>query len=167
MYLSIDTSQRIDLRKVKAERVPCGDIWLYAGNGVGRIYMDDEGARELVKQLAAILSDGSNGNPAPTPPLQSASGPDQPARQSCYQGAPLATEDDEPDPRGYVFIARDGKAWGHLDAPGFRGPRKFADRPFLSVDEALDASMGFAFGPVVFEVWTPESGVPPMPEVTP
>ena len=167
MYLSIDTSQRIDLRKVKAERVPCGDIWLYAGNGVGRIYMDDEGARELVKQLAAILSDGSNGNPAPTPPLQSASGPDQPARQSCYQGAPLATEDDEPDPMGYVFIDRGGTAWGWDDDSSSRACGTQALRPFHTPAEARQAATGCFYGFHGVEVWTPASRVPPMPEKTP
>ena len=142
MYLTIDTSQRIHLYKVKAERTDSGAILLLPQTRNYSICMGDEAAREIVKQLTALLE------------------PAKPER-------PLDDDGNEIDPRGYVFIARDGKAWGHLDAPIFRGPRKLADRPFLSVDEALDASMGFAFGPVVFEVWTPESGVPPMPEVTP
>lgn len=66
MYLSIDTSQRIDLREVKAARLPCGDIWLYAGNDVGRIYMDDEAARELVRQLQTVL-DEPKPEPLPDP----------------------------------------------------------------------------------------------------
>ena len=142
MYLSIDTSQRIDLRKVKAERVPCGDIWLYAGNGVGRIYMDDEAARNLVQQLTALLD------------------PAKPER-------PLDAAGNEIDPRGYVFIDKSGDAWGwDRDPICPRAPGTSARRPFFTRTEAQNAGNRCAFDCVRVEVWTPECGVPPMPEKT-
>ena len=164
MYLAISTDQRVDLQNVKAVRTTTGAIWLRQTDGAYSLYMDDEAARELIAQLTALLEP-----PNPTADTLYIDLETNASRVESMDApqSPLDVDSNEPDPRGYVFIARDGKAWGHLDAPRFRGPRKFADRPFLSVDEALDASMGFAFGPVVFEVWTPESGVPPMPEVTP
>ena len=150
MYLSISTSQRIDLREVKAARLPCGDIWLYAGNDVGRIYMDDEAARELVKQLTALL---------------------EPAKPEL----PLDDDGDEIDPRGYVFIDRMGFAWGWRD--GMNGAlATYAMRPFRTRKEAQAAADTFKSTHVTaaartpqcrVKVWTHECGVAPMPEETP
>ena len=71
------------------------------------------------------------------------------------------------DPRGYVFVDRDGDAWGYSDGISARAPIDRADRPFRTIEEAAAASRNCGFGFQRIEVWTPECRVPPMPENRP
>ena len=95
--------------------------------------------REIIKQVSALL---------------------EPAK---VEAEPEAA----PDPRGYVFIDRDGHAWGYYAAsdgsPCAAG--RSADRPFRTSEEAEAVAQKCVFGWQRVEVWTPESRVPPMPEV--
>lgn len=141
MYLNIEAF--IDL-PVKAERTLTGEIWLRHPGGEFSLWMDDEDARELVKQLTALLD------------------PAKPER-------PLDDDGNEIDPRGYVFIDRGGSAWGFTDddyRAGFAQVAKYADRPFRTMVEAGTAGKRCIWGCIRVEVWTPECGVPPMPEKT-
>ena len=141
MYISLNTSQRIDLRGVKAARTPTGQIWLcrHAGDDF-EIYMDDEAAADLVRQLTALRKP---------------------------QESPLDADGNEIDPKGYVFIDKSGDAWGwDSDQVCPRAPGSSARRPFFTRTEAQNVGNRCSFGCVRVEVWTPECGVPPMPEKT-
>ena len=142
MHLTIDTTQWVDLRAVKAERISSGAIWIRHPSGDYSLWMDDEAARNLVKQLTALLD------------------PAKPER-------PLDDDGNEIDPRGYVFIDKSGDAWGwDSDQVCPRAPGSFARRPFFTRTEAQNAGDRCAFDCLRVEVWTPESRVPPMPEKT-
>ena len=75
-----------------------------------------------------------------------------------------------PDPRGYVFIDRDGDTWGYWSPSkglSYSICGRAADRPFHSREEAQLAGEKCKHGCIRVEVWTPECGVPPMPEDAP
>ncbi|MDE3038748.1 MAG: hypothetical protein KGJ21_09915 [Pseudomonadota bacterium] len=57
MYLAIATDQRVDLRTVTAERTGTGSIWLRPDGGAYSLWMDNAAARELVRQLQALLDE--------------------------------------------------------------------------------------------------------------
>ncbi len=78
-----------------------------------------------------------------------------------------AEVEETPDPRGYVFIDRNGRAWGWDCDSIRRSPRSLAKRPFLTRMEAEEAAKNCYHGFKCVEVWTPECGVPPMPEKQP
>ena len=68
-----------------------------------------------------------------------------------------------PDPHGYVFIDRENDAYGE-GGDGRLALSGNARRPFRTVNEALSACCDGGYEFALVEVWTPECGVPPMPE---
>ena len=62
--------------------------------------------------------------------------------------------------KGYVLIDRHGIVWGFSHLIG-RAVDQLADRPFYSIDEAMDHSR--FIGPVTVAEWTPAHQVPPLP----
>ena len=78
-----------------------------------------------------------------------------------------APKEEKPDPRGYVFIDDEGDAWGWRSSSPYRAPKSMAARPFRSHDAAKIAGDNSPVGWSSVEIWTPECGVPPMPEDAP
>ncbi len=55
MHMIISAEKSIDLRNVKVERVGDSALWVYTMQG--NLYMDNEAARELMRQMREALGD--------------------------------------------------------------------------------------------------------------
>lgn len=132
----ISTTVCEELGEFKIARTPTG-IWVRHSRG--RFHASQDDWRAIIKQVSALLEEPEKIEVAPE--MEAA-----------------------PDPRGYVFVDRDGDRWGWDDDITERSPGKTAQRPFRTRAEAQSAGAGCSFRCDRIEVWTPECGVPPMPE---
>ena len=135
----VETNVAVEVAGVRVKRDRDRIVLVHPDWCVGGAFED---WREIIKQVSALL---------------------EPAK---VEAAPKP----EADPRGYVFIDGDGDAWGYFDhkikGTGRRIGRN-AMRPFATSEEATKHGQQCVFGCHRVEVWTPESGVPPMPEKQP
>ena len=137
-------------------------IWVYHNDGYFSATPDDW--REIIKQVSALLPAtehfaGIQEIPVPVDGVIGALDP-------LGEGYTFIGQN-TPDPRGYVFVDQDGDAWGWEDSFTNRGCRQTAERPFLTRRDAEFYGKSCAFKCHRVEVWTPECGVPPMPETQP
>ena len=107
-------------------------------NSFGHFSATADDWREIVRQVSALL---------------------EPAKVE-------AEPEETPDPRGYVFIDRENEAYGE-GSDGCLAHSVHAKRPFRTVFEVLIACRNEGYEYAMAGVWTPECGVPPMPETQP
>ena len=137
MTLRTVTEYKFDLSTVRLERTIAGRLWLYTDSGY--ISGDEASWRELLRQLQEMLGDAPKVD---------------------------APKEEQPDPRGYVFVDEDGDAWGYSrNDPGASYVAPV--RPFRTFADAESAGKASVYGMRRVEVWTPECGMPPMPEDAP
>lgn len=146
MFMTLNVARSINLRQVNVVQNGPDMYWIYTEGTY--LAMDNEAARELVRQLREVLGDDV-----------------QPECPSEPEPEPAP----EPDPRGYVFVDRHGDAWGWSDSSDSgRECGGGATRPFATEDEARAQGADCLYKAVSVVPWWPECGVPPMPaKVTP
>lgn len=158
MFMTLNVARSINLRQVNVVQNGPDMYWIYTEGTY--LAMDNEAARELVRQLREAL------------------GGEIKADASMVAAECLAADQDsmeltaapaEPDPRGYVFVDRHGEVWGWSDSDATgRECGGGATRPFATEDEACAQGADCLYKAVSVVPWWPECGVPPMPaKVTP
>ena len=99
------------------------------------------------------------------------SGDDESWRELLHQLQDMlgdAPKEETPDPRGYVFVDKDGHEWGYRESVlAHYGCGACAERPFKTRQEAAEVGPTCLFSAREIKLWCEGSRVPPMPEPQP